>query len=151
GRPGEELSYIDWLHLVDPLQTVLRQRLVVFLESANARRQIAIIVLEDLIAPVGANFRFLLAEPVPPLPGRHPVVEPPRLDFQYFPEGIDRGDDFFQPRGDAARENLVSHPPHVAQILSLAGNEVAQDRLQPKVAAGGRPLVREAKVASVGG
>src|SRR5260370_42399284 len=89
-------------------------------EPAHAGRQIAVVILVDLVSIFGADLRLVPAQPVAPMPGGLHVIEPARPHLEDFPPGIDRRDDLFQPWSDAAGENLIGHPAQVLPVLPVA-------------------------------
>ena len=115
---------------VDAAELVLRQGAVVLVERHHARLEVALVIEEQLVAPLLPDGLFVQPQSPEPLARGLAVVLAARVYLHDLVVRVHRGDDVFHARVEAAREDVVRDPEDVLEVLASAGRPVAQDGLQ---------------------
>src|SRR5579862_4178166 len=98
-------------------------------ERSNARRQITIVVGEQLRAPASLDSGLVVPHAGSPVLTCPLIVLATALHFDDFPIWVGGGDNLFEPRRDATGKDCVGHPAHVADVLADPRYAITQDRL----------------------
>src|SRR5689334_22349009 len=106
------------------------QRLIVLLESSDAKGKVAFVIRVNLTSPPLEDGVLIALKSLQPTLRGPLVVEAARMHLHYLKAGIGGDDKILDARAKPARKDDCVGVAHIFKILSAPGKNVRRDRLK---------------------